>query len=234
MNTRRHSWCVAARRRSACTAPANFRRERACAVIPPTGHPRMRGFTLLEILVALAVFSLLVLGLTQGTQFGLRAWHMQARTIQTNADLDSTDRLLRQLIEHMDPGSDTEAPYIEGNETTVAFTTELEDPVSGTPQPFDVRLLRDSDGALVLLSSPHLHVIEARPATQRRTVLLSGVTEMSISYWRGYARGGPPGWMRTWNAPELPNLLRIHLGFRRDDPRQWPDIVAAPQILPPE
>src|ERR1700756_2942831 len=73
---------------------------------------RMRGFTLLEILVALAVFAFLVLGLTQGTQFGLRAWHAQAETIQATADLDTTDRVLRQLIERMDPGTETEDPQI--------------------------------------------------------------------------------------------------------------------------
>jgi general secretion pathway protein J len=201
---------------------------------PAARHPRMQGFTLLEILVALAVFSLLALALTQGTQFGLRAWKMQAQTLQANADLDSTDRLLRQLIERMDPGSDTEDPYIEGSETTVAFTTELDDPVSGTPQSVDIRLLRQSDGALVLLSSPHVHAIEAGPAAQRRTVLLSGVADLSIGYWRGYARSGPPGWMRTWNVPEVPQLLRIHLGFRHGDPRHWPDIVAAPQTVPPD
>jgi len=46
----------------------------------------MRGFTLLEILVALAVFAFLVLGLTQGTRFGLAAWDRQARTVDRARD----------------------------------------------------------------------------------------------------------------------------------------------------
>jgi general secretion pathway protein J len=194
----------------------------------------MRGFTLLEILVALAVFAFLVLGLTQGTQFGLRAWHAQAETIQATADLDSTDRLLRQLIERMDPGTETADPHIEGNETTIAFTSELDDPVSLIPQPVDVRLSLGRDGTLLLLMTPHLHAIRIGPPSERRAVLLSGVARLDISYWRAHVRGTPNGWVRSWNEPELPELLRIHIGFQSDDRRHWPDIIAAPQKQRPE
>ena len=57
-----------------------------------------RGFTLLELLVALAVFSLLVVGLTQGLRFGLQGWKAQSRETQKLSELDSVDRLLRSLL----------------------------------------------------------------------------------------------------------------------------------------
>ena len=50
----------------------------------PGGRARtawlMRGFTLLEVLAALAVLGLLLAGLAQGVQFGLRAWDCRRAT----------------------------------------------------------------------------------------------------------------------------------------------------------
>ena len=39
---------------------------------------RRNGFTLLKLLVALAVFGLLLTGLTQGMQYGLLGWRLGA------------------------------------------------------------------------------------------------------------------------------------------------------------
>ena len=56
------------------------------------------GFTLLEIMVALVVFGILVAGLAQGVQFGLRAWNGQTALIAQRGDMDAGDRALRGLI----------------------------------------------------------------------------------------------------------------------------------------
>ena len=53
---------------------------------------RQGGFTLLEMLVALVVLGLLVVGLTQGVRTGLALWSAQSRRIGTAADLDAVAR----------------------------------------------------------------------------------------------------------------------------------------------
>ncbi|WP_457836108.1 PulJ/GspJ family protein, partial [Staphylococcus aureus] len=63
-----------------------------------------RGFTLLEILVALVVLGFLLAGLAQGTRFGLQAWGMQTRNVLRQADMDGTYRVLRAMVEAADPG----------------------------------------------------------------------------------------------------------------------------------
>ncbi len=64
------------------------------------------GFTLLEILVALAVFGFLLAGLSQTVRFGLTAWRQHARLSDGKADLDALDRTLRSVVENLAPAED--------------------------------------------------------------------------------------------------------------------------------
>ena len=64
------------------------------------------GFTLLEILVALAVFGFLLVGLSQTVRFGLTAWRQHARLSDGKTDLEAVDRTLRSIIENLAPGED--------------------------------------------------------------------------------------------------------------------------------
>src|SRR5205814_9219231 len=57
------------------------------------------GFTLLEMLVALTVLGFLMVGLNEGVRTGLGMWSRQAREIGSIAELDSTARILRSLID---------------------------------------------------------------------------------------------------------------------------------------
>src|ERR1051326_567357 len=57
-----------------------------------------RGFTLLEMLVALTVLGFLMVGLNEGVRTGLGMWSREARQIGSIAELDSTARILRSLL----------------------------------------------------------------------------------------------------------------------------------------
>jgi general secretion pathway protein J len=193
---------------------------------------RQGGFTLLEILVALVVLGFLVVGLTQGVHFGLRAWELQARTIGRREDLDSIDRTLRRLIENMDPGTSTDPLALQGRATGLAFTTDLPMAVpayAGTSLPIrraDVSLGVDAAHRLVLRWTPHLHAVRFGPAPAPLvSELLRGIDHLDLAY-RGAAAGG--GWQSSWNQAALPGLVRIRLIFAEGDPRRWPDVVAAP------
>ncbi len=184
------------------------------------------GFTLLEILVALVVLAVLLLGLRQGVAVGVSASEAQARLVAGREDLDTVARALRRLVEHMDPGTELEPVHLDAGPHALAFPTELP---AGTvlQQPsIDAALLVTGAGQLVLRWTPRRHAVRlAPPSPPRETNLLRGVAGLDIAYWRPSSGGA---WVSEWPGPGLPALVRLRVTFPRGDRRHWPDIVAAP------
>ena len=183
-----------------------------------------RGFTLLEILVALVVMGFLMVGLSQGTRFGMQALSMQSRDIDRYGDLDAVDRTARRLIARMDPGSATRNATLRGTASGVAFTSDLPIP---NAERADMLLTVDAGHRLVLRWMPHLHATRFGPAPlPQETELLPGVDRIELGYW---PEGGRD-WQTAWTGRDLPALIRLRIVFPARDPRSWPDIVAAPLL----
>jgi general secretion pathway protein J len=182
------------------------------------------GFTLVEVLVALTVFALLVVGLSNGMQLGLTAWRQQQRMLDASGDLDTAERTLRGLIRQIEPSPRTGPPTIDGSANNFAFTSVLPMAVSdvGTRRA-DMVLRVDDRHRLVLRWSPHFHnkMFGAPPAASD-TVILEGVLAVTFGYWDGEA------WHENWLGRAPPALLRISLRFAADDPRRWPKMIIAP------
>jgi prepilin-type N-terminal cleavage/methylation domain-containing protein len=188
------------------------------------------GFTLLELLVVLAVLGFLMVGLAQGLHLGLQLWARQQRGLDAVGELDATDRALRTLIEQMDPGGRLEMSDIDGTAQTLRFTTRLPAAAGALPtRRAEVMLLVDRLHRLMLRWTPSPHVVPLVSAAQEmrpvETVLLEGVDHIQISY-----KPPAPGaaWQTAWQNPVPPLLVRIHIAFAPADPRNWPDLVAAP------
>jgi general secretion pathway protein J len=184
------------------------------------------GFTLLEILVVLVVFGILMLGITRGTQFGMAAWNRQTAMIAAATDIDSADRALRRLIEQMDPGTAQAPSVVTGAADRMVFTSNLPFSSAVATRRADM-MLRFEKSRLILRWTSHRH---ARPVgaapPPREEVLLTDLEGLTISYW---PRPPGTGWQSAWNAPVLPELVRIHLALKD---RRWPDIIAAPAAAP--
>lgn len=190
---------------------------------------RNAGFTLLEVLVALAILGFVALGLTRGVRFGLLAWDRQSRIIATRGELDAIDRVLRRLIEHMDPGTQREPPRIVGLARGLEFNTDL-GPAAG---PLGVReaeaALLMEGGRLLLRWRPRSRGARfGPPPPPTETELLRGVEALEIAYW-GPAGDGAVAWHAEWRERSLPLLVRLRLRFGGSPARRWPDIVVAPR-----
>lgn len=184
------------------------------------------GFTLVEILAALAVFGFVLLGLGEGVQFGLQAWDAQARLVGQRAELDAVDRLLRGLVARMDPGSLADAPRVAGAADRLAFTTDLPEAAGALQRHVDVALFVDPTHHLQMRWAAHLHQRGGTAAPGAAT-LLEGVQGVRFAYLRPAGSGGS-GWAAAWSEGYLPRLVRIQLAFPPGDRRHWPDIVAEP------
>jgi general secretion pathway protein J len=187
------------------------------------------GFTLLEVLAALAVFGFLLVGLSQTVRFGLTAWRQDARISAGKTNIEAVDRALRQVVENLAPGDDSGQVSMDGSPNALTGVTRLRVPGSGA---MPVRIeagVAVSGRRLVLRWRPqhHWRQFSALPPP-RETTLIDGVSRLAIEYWR------PPGtWVSGWREPDLPLLIRFHLTFSGPDAPHWPDIVVAPLLSRP-
>ena len=183
------------------------------------------GFTLLEILVVLVVLGTLIVGLSQGLHWTTQAWNRERRALDAVADLDTTDRTLRSLIQQMEPGRRVDMPDIAGTDHTLRFTSRLPAPRGQPEQRCEVTLLVDRERRLLLRWVPNPHVEPLVRVPPVDTALLDGVDHIQISY-KPPAVGAP--WQADWESPVPPMLVRIRIAFAPTDPRHWPDFVAMP------
>jgi general secretion pathway protein J len=196
---------------------------------------RDAGFTLLEILVVLVVIGLMIVGLTQGVRLGLQAVDRQSTALAVRADLDGVDRVLRDLVTHIDPGGGRSPVMVEGAKDQFHFISRLPGPVALLTRRSEMTLLVDDDHRLVLRWRPALHETSfVDPPDPTDTVLLDKVDKIEFSYWApddGSNEG--PGWREEWNSPYVPFVVKIHIDFPEGDRRHWPDILVAPLLEQP-
>ncbi|CAH2601845.1 Prepilin-type N-terminal cleavage/methylation domain-containing protein [Rhodovastum atsumiense] len=191
----------------------------------------MRGFTLMEVLAALVVLGLVLAGLSQGMQFGLRSWEMQARDIGWRNDIEAVDRSLRLLVQRIRPVGEVPGhASLEGGPQGCVLVTSLPPHPDGLPGPVVARLQVDAAHRLVLrwVPAPHATWL-GQPPPAREAVLLEGIERVEFAYWQEQPGGGGT-WLRSWARAEAPSLVRLRIVFPRGDARRWPDIVAAPRI----
>jgi general secretion pathway protein J len=203
--------------------------------LKPSMCRRQSGFTLLEMLVALVVLGFLMVGLTQGLRAGLTMWGAQTRRVGETADLDAGVRVLRRLlggISLLSPGGiilgGASAEKFEARPDSITFVGDL--PTGfGTTRRADITL-ELHDGRLVLRWTPRRHELSTAPPPEPiETELIRRVERLDLAYWGAPSPGQPAGWQSQWDRRDIPELIRVRLGFGKGDRRRWPDLIAAPQ-----
>ena len=206
---------------------------------PPSHGRRYAGFTLLELLVALAVVGLLVVGLNQGVRTGLDLRRDQARRINTTAELDSAARTLRNLLTNLpitpaaalDPVAPPAPLALYGTADRLDFIGDLPTGL-GAVRRADITLGVHGD-RLVLSWRPHKHERGGRAEKPIETELLRGVTRLEFAYWDSAPPGGEAGWLTQWDGSIVPALIRVRLNFAEGNARHWPDLIVAPRLWAP-
>ena len=187
---------------------------------------RPNGFTLLELLAAVAILGLLLVILTQGVHFGVLATQSEARIGGENAGLQEIDVALRHLVEATDPGSDEQdQPSLLGRRNTMTLLTELPGDQRNTG-PVEATLFVDGQHRLMLRWRPLPRASHVeRPQPVNETELQCCVSRMELSFWQPTG-----GWVGGWQSSDLPAMVRIHLVLSNHRLHTWPDIVVAPRL----
>ena len=185
----------------------------------------MRGFTLLEMMIALVLLSLIMTILFAGLRLGVSSWDTAERVVAETAEQELALRLIdRQLALAMPLMLEREGepPRIafEGEPTRVRWASPL--PAhrgGGGIQWLTLELGETARGEGLVLRFRLLHpdTLDAPAERVEETeLLLSGVNSVVFSYFGRPANHWDGAWFNEWSdGDQLPELITLRLEYER-------------------
>ena len=197
-------------------------------------HESDQGFTILELLVSLALMSLILVVILGGIGGG-RLTLQHVNQSDGEVELRATQSLLRNLLTEtrpipaIDSGSDIPFVFVGAqNQLTFYSAYTVEGQVGGI---YRSTLLLSSQSArraglnLVLQQRMHRPTFDSITNTrvpEATTVLVQSIEGLRIRYYGRAEPGKPAAWLSSWALPRsLPELVEIRLDFAADDGRAW-------------
>ena len=190
---------------------------------------RDAGFTLMEVLVATAVFGFVILGLVSATKFGINAWNVQDRMVERADELERVERVLRNVVEQATPPLSADDKPFSGLEHRLDFITRLPpEPQTDPIRRVEVVIGVDDQHRLMLRwqYKPNATSLKTLPPPND-VVLAKGVDHLDVQYRQQQSDGGK--WQSRWDDSNLPSLVLMHI-VMTDKNRQWPVIQAATML----
>lgn len=195
---------------------------------------RQRGFTLLEILLALALLAFLMLGVWGALAGAGRVRHAANAVMAQSEAVRAAQQFLRRYVAAAAPqpwvgAGDSRARMFEGDATSMQYVAPL--PMQSGHAGLYLQTLSIEQGehgvALWLAYQPYAgdQPENAEPVRHR---LLANLRGGRFQYLAAAAFGRPAGWRDDWLAVNgLPLAVRIHV-----DPG-WRNRVAFPDMVIP-
>ena len=193
-----------------------------------------RGFTLVELLVAMTLLGLVMVLLFGGLRFGMRAWERTTEHTTGSDEIRLAQDFLRDEIGRAYPGIDsTDATHPHVAFIGKAASMDLIAPsraILGAGRG-KLHLETKRHGEQVDLwatLTPELASGEGGAITDK---LLSGAATIQISYFGSLTPGEDASWHAEWaGTMRLPKLVRIRAAFPEGDARVWPDLIVATTV----
>lgn len=188
-----------------------------------------QGFTLLEVLIGIALVSMIFVIVASALQFSVRAWRNTDNAITAMQDVAFAQSIMRQALEDVYPrlAGDGYVDFL-GDAGGVRFVGRTPNAVSAFARAdIELRTVETENGAAL--------AIAFRPEFTDETVretLIDDLAAVSFSYLPRQKNGAPkPGWTDSWaGEARLPALIKIEVQLREDDRRRWPPLIIAPRI----
>ena len=197
------------------------------------------GFTLVEVLVALALLGLISVILFSSFKFGVRAWEAGNARVDQIDQVEVVQTLVRdELNEASQLSLPSGAPGSE-----FIFAGSADELRFGGSLPAHLGM----GGAYVLVLSS-TGAGRDRSLTLRWRVyrpdmliddegwsdpvaLLAGIEDIHIEYFGAAEDEERSTWRDFWKDQErLPELIRLRVIFPHADPRWWPELLVAPKV----
>ncbi len=204
--------------------------RRARSSPPQPLRSAIGGFTLLEILVGVALLSLIAVAVYSSFRLGGQSWEAGEARARGSADMRLTSEFLHRQLSGAVPLALRERREMrvlfEGDPSQVSFVTEMRAHLE-TIGLYDVRLAVEGsapDRRLVVTRALHASGSDEDPDAADQSTLLEGIVELKFAYYGALGKDGPRSWQTRWQkAPRLPEQVRLEVTTLADG--AWPPLV---------
>jgi general secretion pathway protein J len=201
--------------------------------------PPGAGFTLLELMIALCLMSLLTVVILGALGTGARVWEHASVEQHVVEETVVARKFLRRWLEQAYPLVDRSEPLrpvmvFQGTKERL----DLVAPVPGGIMPGGLAhysvFVQRNDGRSDLLVTMRHERADENIAAPSSSILIEDISDMSVAYFGAQRSGESEEWHDAWSdATNLPRLVRISIAFPTGDKRTWFELDAALRIGAP-
>ncbi len=195
-------------------------------------HSGSRGFTLLELLVAITIFSLVIAVLYAGYRLGIRSWESGERTHAAVSELRLAGSFVRRHVAQAFPLATSKSGawsvWFEGQPGRLVFVTAMPAHL-GQGGMYEMTLQVDEqDDAAVLSVSRRLLHPDAEPGKpgvdDQARPLVADLESAAFSFFGVLGENSEESWQTSWQGRErLPRLVRLRLTSKSVG--EWPEMI---------
>lgn len=191
-----------------------------------------RGFTLIEILVALVLLSMILLLLFSSLFTAIKYWQVGENSIEKNDEIRLASHFIRQQISQSVPilwvDKDEEKLLFQGESDKLFFTSTLPSYRGGGGiHTLTLKVIQTDDEsqlgmAYSLLTPDNLPFQEGTDKNAQFVAIVSNIDSIRFSYYGKEKNDEEAKWFDIWkNNDFLPQLVRIKINML-DTSRKWP------------
>ncbi|GMQ77300.1 MAG: hypothetical protein BMS9Abin01_2629 [Gammaproteobacteria bacterium] len=190
------------------------------------------GFTLLEALVGITIFSLVIVALYAGYGLGIRSWESGERTQTAVSELRLAGSFVRRHAAQAFPlaisKSNAWRLWFEGQPQRLVFVTSMPAYLGqGGMYEMTLNVDEQQDGATLTVSRRLLHpdAEPGRPGVDDQArPLVVDLEKAQFAYFGATGNGGEESWYARWvGRQRLPRLVRLRLWSKVVG--EWPEII---------
>ena len=201
------------------------------------GETRTGGFTLVELLIAMALVTVIALILFESLRLSSRVWSdsglAHERITETALVRDWIRRQLTQARPvALSADVDQSTVMFRGEPDAVTFIAAVPAQLGGGGlSRIDLRIIDTEDGRQLVMDRELFHPdLEHRPRQAPR-VLVENIEAAKFAYFGAVTPDESATWHDGWLEMDyLPSLVSLRVQFPTDRRQPWPALIAAPMI----
>jgi len=200
---------------------------------------RPRGFTLVELLLAVTLMSMLLALAYGGFRAATRATDRGQNILEDSSRIRMAHQFVRKQLNQISPlafeqsEDGTERTVFIGEERRIRFVAPMPGYLGfGGPQVQELEIVRGAEGLELVLSHALLQGFEEELLYERDPIPLVGKIESARFSFLGLDEEGQlTGWTSAWDQPDvLPKSISLEIEFMDDVYIKWPLLTASVRI----